>query len=51
MDKLTGTWGCGGGISLGATHRPRTTGKEGVLRAGEIVFPRDESPNWLSNIK
>lgn len=27
----------------------KTIGNAGVLRAGEIVFPREKHNNWLSN--
>lgn len=33
------------------THRQRSIDNEGVLRAGEIAFPREEHTKWLSNSK
>lgn len=28
-----------------------TTGKYGMLKAGDTVPPRDDPPNWLSEVK
>lgn len=33
-----------GEISWGPTPRQRTTDKEGMLREGELIFPKDEPP-------
>lgn len=37
--------------SQSPTSRQRSRGNYGVLRAREIVFPREEQPSWLSNTK
>lgn len=38
----------GKGLSGGNSPTGRTTGSQGMLRAEEMVFPREEH-NWLSN--
>lgn len=40
--KQRGLWG---------PTRQRTMGKWEMLRAGEMIFPREEDPDWLANTK
>lgn len=40
-----------GGIPLGPTPKQRTVGTKRLIRKGEIAFPRDGPPDWLSNTK
>lgn len=38
-------------VSCEPTLKQRTMGNKGMLRTGEVNFPRYELPNWLSSTK
>lgn len=40
-----------GESSRGVKPTQRAAGSQGMLRAGEIAFPREKDTNWLSSTK